>query len=428
MKTAAIIAEYNPFHTGHARQLQDIKHNYGVDTCLIIMSGNFVQRGTPAIVDKFTRAKWALQHGADIVFELPIPFSTAGAELFAYGACSLLNQLGFIDMLCFGSEITSIQIINTIAEVLLTPPLSFHNNIQQLLHQGKSYAAAREEALYPILMKNPDFYQPFYTLLKTSSFSERKTFHFLLSAPNTILGIEYCKALKKLNSTIKPVPMPRSGSSYHDITLPNSNNSENKMASASAIRHHLFHYPNHLEAISAFVPKDVLYDLSSLPLLDENDFSSYLYYALLGKTAEEICQYYEVSSDLAKRIYKKFSQFQTFSLFTEQLKTKQYAHARLNRALLHILLSIEKEEPFQEPAFLRLLALKKERSYLLKLINKQTRSIIITKAADAFKKLPPYHLKQLKKEIARSQLYGFTAYNQQNKKIYQELSISPFIL
>lgn len=430
MKIAAVIAEYNPFHTGHLNQLRSIRNH--ADACVVIMSGNYVQRGTPAILDKFTRAKWALLHGADIVFELPIRFATAGAEQFAFGACSLLDRLGFVDMLCFGSETCDIALLDKIAEILIKPPKSFQEQLQSLLRQGSSYALAREEALYPLLLGDSDFLD--------SPFSPRQAFHSMLSAPNTILGIEYCKALKLLNSRIIPVPMPRKGSSYHNTVLPAvSDNSQGlpkdlispnkKSPSASAVRFHLFHHPECPERLCGFVPDDVLSDLMTMPLLEENDFSSYLYYALLGKNSAELARYYEVSDDLAQRIVKCFPEFTNISEFTALLKTKQLAHARIRRSLLHILLSIEKEDLSQNHSFLRLLGLRKASSYLLRKIPEADRGFLITKAADAFRKLPERDAAYFQKEVQTSQLYGFTAQKKgRNRTAYKELAVPPVII
>lgn len=423
MKTAAVIAEYNPFHMGHFRQLHEIKKF--ADVCIVIMSGNYVQRGAPAIVDKFTRAKWALLHGADLVFELPTVFATAGAEQFAFGACSLLDRLGFVDMLCFGSETCDITWLDKAAGILAAPPKSFHEHLQALLRQGMSYASAREEALYPL-----------FTGKAAENSLCREAFHTLISAPNTILGVEYCKSLKLLNSPITPVPMPRKGSAYHDSFLPDSTDrqtedtSENaaKSPSASAVRQHLFQHPAHPEQLAGFVPDDVLSDLTALPLMHEDDFSSCLYYALLGKTPKELAQYYEVSDDLAQRIVKCLPEFTDISSFVSVLKTKQLAHARIRRSLLHILLSIEKED-IQQHNVLRLLGLRKESSHLLRQIPEQTGPFLITKAADAFKKLPEHEYRCFQKETNASQLYGFTAQKKSGTStVYRELAVPPVIL
>ncbi len=423
MKVAAVIAEYNPFHFGHAWQLQEIKRIYNIDICIVIMSGNYVQRGAPAIVDKFTRTKWALQYGADIVFELPSIFATAGAEQFAYGACMLLDKLGLIDILCFGSEFTDCNFIEKTAAFLLNPPSAYENHLKKLLQKGKSYAAAREEAFYPFLVKEVDFQK-----------LTQEQFHTIFSAPNTILGIEYCKALKKRNSLIRPVPLLRNGN-YHSTSLLEQKtvtlkeNNDSPSISASAIRNHLFSHFNSLEPLYSFLPQTIFSDLSSLTFLHEDDFSLCLYYALLGKNANILEKYYEISPDLAQRILHYFPQFQNFSSFTECLKTKNYAHARIRRALLHILLSIQKEDPFLDCCFLRLLGLKKESSYFLRKIKEQTKLTIITKPSSYQKLLSGQDLFIFSKEITASQLYGFLSYKKAKiTKPYRELATSPIIL
>lgn len=432
MKAAAIIAEYNPFHLGHTWQLQEIKKTYHVDICIVMMSGNYVQRGAPAIIDKFTRTKWALQYGADIVFELPSIFATAGAEQFASGACMLLDKLGFIDMLCFGSEFADCNFFQKTAAFLLNPPSAYEYHLKELLQTGKSYAAAREEALYPFLAKEIDF-QSLFTSENKKKKTAQEQFHTIFSAPNTILGIEYCKALKKRNSFIKPVPLLRNGN-YHSISLPEQktvirDDKNSPTISASAIRNHLFYHFDSLELLNAFLPQTVFADLSSLTFLQEDDFSLCLYYALLGKNTNTLEKYYEVSPELAQRILHYFPQFQDFSSFTNCLKTKNYAHARIRRALLHILLSIQKEDPFFDSCFLRLLGLKKESSYLLRKMKEQTKLTIITKPSSYQKLLSGQDLLIFSKEIAASQLYGYLSYKKAKiTKPYRELAISPIIL
>ncbi len=414
MKTTAIIAEYNPFHNGHMQQIKAIKKEH--KNCIVLMSGNFVQRGAPAIVDKFTRTLWALKGGADLVLELPLFSAAAGAEQFAFGACSLLTDLGIIDELCFGCEYSDLSLLESIADILSEPPASFHSTIQTLLRQGNSYASARETALYPLIADQ-------ITPPSDSSLSKRVFFHAIFSSPNTILGIEYCKALKKLGSPIRPFPIPRTGD-YHSHALPET---ETAFISASAVRNHLFSQSDPA-LLSVFLPEYVLSDLSVKPWLKEQDFSSCLYYALLGKTAEELSQYHEVSPDLAQKIYNRLPQYRDFSSFAALLKTKELSHARIRRALFHILLSIKPEDMKNTP-YLRLLGLKKEKSRLLRAIPKQTGPVIITKPANAKKQLAEKDYFLFEKEVTASQLYGFIAFQKQpSSKPYQELAISPVIL
>jgi len=426
MKTIAVIAEYNPLHNGHLWQFHNIREKFGTCHICVLMSGNFVQRGAPAIVDKFTRTRWALENGADMVLELPLFYATAGAEQFAAGACRLLDSLGIIDYLCFGCEYAELSLLNMIANILTESSSAINIQIQRLLKTGASYAAAREEAVFSLLLKQGFFIQ------------DRELFHQFFSAPNNILAIEYCKALIQLNSSICPYPLPRSKNNYHETAMPNQ---ENCHASASSIRTWFHHNTNaYAAALSPFMPESALHELCTLPRLSEDHISDYLYYALLGKTSEQLSCYYEVSSDLAHRILSLLPKYSTFSSFASLLKSKQYAYSRICRSLLHILLSITKTDLQQNINYLRLLGLKKENSQLLKkaenpIIDPKQKGIpasaknpliIITKPSAAKKLLSASQYDLFEKEIAASQLYYYTASHHQGN-IQHELSRTPII-
>ena len=217
MKTVGIIAEYNPFHTGHKYQLDQIRQKLHADYIVIAMSGDFVQRGTPALFSKHVRTRMALSCGADLVVELPVSVSTASAEGFAKGAVHLLSGLGVTDVLCFGSESTDTQLLMELARILLREPEPYRQLLTKNLKDGLSFPAARSNAL-TLYTHNPQ--------LAT-----------LLSKPNTILGIEYCKAILSLKSSIHPYALQREGSGYHDTDLSDT------FPSASGIRTRIFKEP-----------------------------------------------------------------------------------------------------------------------------------------------------------------------------------------
>ena len=204
MKTIGIIAEYNPFHNGHKYQIDYIKENLGADNIIIVMSGDFVQRGTPAWTDKYLRTQMVLECGADVVFELPVSLSTSSAEAFAMGAVSLLDGLGVVDGLCFGSECGDISLLKNVADYLVNPPASYDTDIERLVKAGNSYPAARQKILEKqfkdMFTDYPDFF----------------------SSPNNILAIEYLKALTILDSDVKPYTIKRLGGNYHDEELSDS--------------------------------------------------------------------------------------------------------------------------------------------------------------------------------------------------------------
>ena len=360
MKTVGIIVEYNPFHNGHKYHLEQAKKVSGADYVVAIMSGNFVQRGIPAITDKYTRTSMALQNGADVVYELPTFYSTASAEYFAYGAVSILHGLGNIDYLCFGAEDNNLELMQTIAKILTSEPTEYTLRLKSELSMGKSFPVARKNALLP-LISNLD-----------STYLE----HFLESS-NNILGIEYLKALYRLQSNITPLIVTRKGSLYNEEGLPINSS----YPSATALRKN-YSITKSLKEFNTLVPDSVLRLLNesehkTFPI-DLDDFSEYLYYKLLFIFYEDLISYMDVSPDLAKRILNLRNQFTTFSDFANKLKTRQFTLTRIQRVLLHILLNIKQE---QTPSiYAHLLGFKKEASII---INKKDASIpIITKVAD----------------------------------------------
>ena len=200
MKVNGIVAEYNPFHNGHAYQMKHAKEATGADYTIIVMSGNFMQRGAPALLDKFTRAKMALECGADLVLELPTCYAASSAEFFAKGSVALFDKLGVTTNLCFGSECGNIDTLSRIAEIFYTEPEPYVESLRCNLKKGMSFPIARTWALLQ--------YAP--------SLSDDKD---VLSSPNNILGIEYLKALMSRNSKIVPFTTTRVGADYHDKRL-----------------------------------------------------------------------------------------------------------------------------------------------------------------------------------------------------------------
>ncbi len=339
MKVVGLITEYNPFHNGHLYHIEKAKKVTGADTVIVIMSGDYVQRGTPAIMPKRLRCEMALKCGASAVFELPVCYATGSAELFATGAVSFLDQLGIVDCLCFGSECNDLSLLDSIAEFLCTEPETYKSALRDGLKQGLSFPSARQHALEKTL--------------PSSQCME------IIKNPNNILGIEYLKALKRLRSSIKPYTIERKGAGYHDTDL------HKGYSSASAIRSLLAYSSesigsenyssydntplhNILDKLEEQVPKDCLQILKddhhiTYPLY-QNDFSLLLKYKLLNKTAKDLIRYMDVSEELANRICNQMEYYFNFKQFSERLKTKELTQTRITRALLHIMLGIKKEQ------------------------------------------------------------------------------------
>lgn len=322
MKVVGLITEYNPFHNGHSYHIEKAKELTGADFVLVVMSGNYVQRGAPAFMPKHLRAKCALECGADAVLELPVCYAAGSAEYFAAGAVSLLDNLNCIDSICFGSECGDLTLLSRVARLLSNEPEEYKQAIQCALKTGLSFPLAR------------------YTALLSCGGDASLT--SALTQPNNILGIEYLKALYQRNSSIKAYTIRRAGTGYHDTALACG------YSSASAIRN-IFdaheEFPVILQQIEPEVPA------SSLPLLAEtykkrypvctNDFSLLLKHKLLTESSLSLTQYLDVTEELANRIENLKNDFLSFEQFCNLVKTKDITYTRVSRSLLHILLGIQ---------------------------------------------------------------------------------------
>ena len=412
-KAVGIIAEYNPFHKGHEYQIQQAKEQTGANIAIILMSGDFVQRGTPAIFAKHQRTAMALLGGADIVFELPSFYACGSAEYFSSGAVSVFNALNSIDFLCFGSESGEIDTCRFLGKLLADEPKLYKEKLRSFLKQGLSFPAARKSALAEYLKE------------KDIPFSED-----FLDTPNNILGIEYCKSLAAQNSSIVPVTIKRIGSSYHETSL------SSEYPSASAIRRELIAAWNTQKFLSDTLKnaqppavKDYLCALlENETFLIEDDFSLLLKYELMKNTPESLCAFSDMSPDLARRIYHHLNTFETFTQFAEQLKTKYLTNTRICRALLHVLLNIPSEMPAISPAYVRLLGFKKESSFFLRILQKNSDIPIITKAADYKKLLPKEAHSLFEKDLFASNLYETVKCNKKSTAFTNDLQKPPIIL
>lgn len=319
MKIVGLITEYNPFHNGHLYHIEEARRLTGADSVIVVMSGNYVQRGTPAILPKHLRASMALHMGVSVVIELPVAYAAGSAEYFAEGAVSILDQLGCIDSICFGSECGNIALLEEPARILAEEPDDYRNYLKEALHQGQAYPKARQTALIHCL--------------GTSSGQ-------VLEKPNNILGIEYLKALYRRNSKIKAYTISRESSEYHDTEL------TGHISSATAIRKELFcGSPDKILTQVPPICSDLMQEsIQNRHFLCADDFSLLLKYALLQETPETLCRYQDVSEDLANRIWNKRNQFQSFDQFCDLLKTKELTYSRISRSLLHILLRITKND------------------------------------------------------------------------------------
>ena len=332
-KVLGIIAEYNPFHNGHLYHLEASKKLTGANYTVAIISGNFTQRGSTSIVDKWSKTKMALENGIDLVIELPVLYSISSAENFADGAIKILNSLGIVDYLSFGAETSDISILNNIANILYSEPEEYKKLLSIELEKGLSFPKARENALLDYI-KNSDDIVPENRIIDFEKYSK------ILSSPNNILGIEYLKALKKYNSSIKPMCISRFKAEY------NSSNFSENIASATAIRELIKN--KNFDTIKTVIPLEsssVLMDCinSGCVVPDLNYFEKEIIYTLRKMSIEEIANIPDVSEGLEFSIKKAANSCNNIYDFLDIVKSKRYTVTRLQRILLYALLSISKE-------------------------------------------------------------------------------------
>jgi predicted nucleotidyltransferase len=361
MKAAGVIVEYNPFHNGHYFHLQGTKKQTNADVYIAVMSGNFLQRGEPALVSKWTRAKMALQAGIDIVIELPYAFATGKAEVFSNGAISALETL-FVSDICFGSEHGSIEAFENTVHYMKENEKSFNQLIKTEVAKGYSFPKASSLA---------------YNALETSKYTVD------LSLPNNILGYHYVKAIHEQNSGIKPQTLKRTGAGYHD-----EKPYKNTIASATGIRKILLGEDGELHKIKSLVPETTYEGLIDYYETYQtyhywDIYFPFLQYKLSVTSPSELKKIYEAEEGLEYRVIEKIKHASSFTQFMEQIKTKRYTWTRLQRFLTHILTNTTKEEmaPYlerMEVNYVRVLGMSKQGQAYLSQIKKSVEKPIIT--------------------------------------------------
>lgn len=393
MKTAAVITEFNPFHNGHEYFLREVRKRSGADVLIAVMSGDFVQRGEPAVLNKFVRTEAALKGGCDIVLELPVRNCLSSAGGFAEGAVSIIDSLGIADELWFGSECGDIQKIRTVAEVLSDEPEDFRSALQAGLKEGLSYPASRALALSKIY---------------------GTSYAGLLDAPNNILGIEYCIAAARLKSNIRLHTLQRVGSAYDD----SSTNGD--YPSALAIRSILYRSrfendPDLIPALAAPYLPSCSSDLvqHSKGFLFADDFSDILRIRLMEETQDSLYSYLNMTQDLARRIKNTENEYLSFTDFTARLKSRNYTYSHISRALMSIVLKLTADAPVCSDSlrFIRLLGMKKSAESALRVIHENASVELITSPT------------QLPKDVFKEELYASALY----ESIFSVRFHTPFI-
>lgn len=413
MKTVGIIAEYNPFHNGHLYQLKKAKEITGADFAVVVMSGDFTQRGTPAVFDKYTRCRLSLLAGADLCIELPVVYATASAELFAKGAVSLLSALG-VDALCFGSECGEIAPLREIASLLFAEPPAYKEALNKALKEGLSFPSARAVAVRKCAHAG-------------SLSGADAAASDVLASPNNILGIEYLKALLALEKNRQHAPVPytikREGDGYLSHTL-----SEESFCSAMALRKGIAEEnPDLLRYVPESIRQEFSDTCQTKSALCADDFSGMLFYKLLSEKDAGYDSYLDVSSDLSDKIRKNLGTFITFSAFCENsLKSKDITLTRVYRSLLHILLSIKKEDLPAAAPYARILGFREASFEVFGCLSKENIPLL-SRLKDASSLLSPEALSCLSKDIFAAQLYEHVRMQHMLHKLHMQKDDCPFV-
>lgn len=360
MNITGIITEYNPFHNGHMHHLQECKKNTKCDGVICIMSGNFMQRGGPAIIDKWKRAQMAIENGVDLVIELPTYYAVSSAEFFAYGSVSILNSLEIVNNLFFGSECGDIKSLTKIAQTLVEEPWEFKEILKRNINSGLTFAKARELALI--------------------EFTNDKYIENIISSSNNILGIEYIKAILKLNSPIVPFTLKREGSSYNDKSLSNS------FSSATSIREALKN-KNDITFIKDAMPEksfNILRELknSNYPFAFEESMFQYIKY-LITTDCINFNNLSEIKEGIDKKISKEIENSTSLDDLILNIKSKRYTYTKIARILTQIYIGFYKEDyskmNLEKYHYVRVLAFNKKGQEILSLIKKKSSIPLITK-------------------------------------------------
>ena len=444
MKIIGIIAEYNPFHNGHAYQIKKIKEELQADFVVVAMSGDFVQRGAPAIIDKYARTKMALSCGADLVIELPVLWATASAEYFAMAGVTLFDKMGCVDGICFGAETDDIDTLSMLADILVTEPETYRKILSTYLKEGLAFPVARSKALCEYLTQAHANNDSTTSTLVSYDLDFIAT---ILNEPNNILAIEYLKALKRRHSSMTPYVIKREGAGYHEdhiadipdiadiISCSNIRTASPPTASATGIRK-LLSNNNDLSSqdydalISAMpmVALNILNDYQQThSFVFANDFSSILGYRLLSSDACILSDIGDSNNELANRLFKNRMYFSSFDQCCDRNKSKDVTYSRISRILLHLILNIHNQDysfgkELDYIPYLRMLGFRTESSTLLKECKKTSQVPLISKLADASALLSTDALVLLEKDIFAADLYSQICACKNNQAAQSEYS------
>ena len=364
-KVLGIVGEYNPFHNGHLYHLEESKKITSSNYTVAVMSGNFTQRGSTAIIDKWSRAEMAIKNGIDLVIELPVLYATSSAENFADGAIKILDSLKVVDYVSFGSETSDVDILDTFADILYKEPLKYRSFLSHELKKGISFPKARENALMMYLNGNRKYIN-------------------VLSSPNNILGIEYLKALKKHKSSISPISIARFETGYNDVTY------SGNIASATAIRNIIKN--GGFDALRKLLPNSsygiLIESIKKGHIIpDLSVFEKQIIYNLRSMYPFEIAELAEVSEGLENSLKNAADSCNTLDELLNKVKSKRYTSTRLQRILIYSLLNITKKDiEISKKAipYIRVLGLNKRGKFLISEIAKANPKLEIVTSVKKF--------------------------------------------
>ena len=373
MKSIGIICEYNPFHNGHLYHINKVKEMYPNHTIILVMSGNFLQRGDVSVINKWNKTDIALEMGIDLVVELPFPFATQSADIFAYGAISILNDLN-VEKIVFGSECNDIEQLKTLAQISEKDEMD--EEIKKRLKLGYSYPKALGEA-----------------------------FNINKENPNDILGVSYIKAINKLNSNIKPLCIKRTNN-YNDKKTTGS------ISSATSIRENI----KHGKSISKFIPSYVEKYVDNIFI---DDYFDLIRYKIIS--TNDLSIYQTVDEGIENRIKKYIFEINSLEELIEKVKTKRYTYNKIKRMLVHILCGFTKEEAnkFKEISYIRVLGFNEKGKNYLNKIKKEMKTSIITNYSDIKDEM-------LKLEFRVNSIYS-SVFNEKNYLSKLEYKNKPII-
>lgn len=400
MNLLGLVVEYNPFHNGHKYHLEKSKEIAKATHTMAIMSGSFLQRGEPALFDKYTRAEMAVKSGVDLVIELPTLYACQSAEIFSHGAIATLNSLNCVNSICFGSEEGDVGILNTIAEILIKEPTEFKSSLKKHLDDGLVFPIARSKALYEYIKA--------HNLLHLNENELQQ----VLNSSNNILGIEYIKSLIKLDSPIKPYTITRIASEY------NSSDINSNICSATAIRNYLKNNQS-LQLIENVIPKPTFDEINSKIDSNFNPVFDYMFYDILSsiiiRDYENLHSYFEVNEGIENKIYSNIFTSQNLEELINSTKSKRYTMTKIKRTLNNILLGVNREDilkvkDLNSIPYIRVLAFNNKGREIIKKIKASSDIKIITKFSKISHIDDPTFKTLIKYDLKSSNMYNLIYY------------------